>query len=142
MGAELWSTPPFEMVIKPFVPDQVAVPLLFRSRKASAIFVEAGKLMPPFAFVVAFVPATQDAPLSAEHMKPPVQVSKPVMAKSPVPASVPPLKVVVPLTELAPLRARVPPVMFSALAKVAAPVMVSGPALKAMVALLLRLAMV
>src|SRR5258705_6129557 len=41
--------------IEPFAPDQVAVPLLFSVRTESSTFEDAGKLIPAFILVVAFV---------------------------------------------------------------------------------------
>src|ERR1700676_198314 len=90
-----------------------------------------GMFIPPLALVT-------PVPL----MVPPVQVKRPVRVITPAPLRVPALKFVAPCTVLAPFRLRVPPVMLRALAKVAAPVTVSGPLVKAIVALLVRLAMV
>src|SRR5258705_9736885 len=77
--------------IEPFAPDQVAVPLLFSVRTESSTFEDAGKLIPAFALVVAFVPETQVIPLSVEHIVPPVQFRAPFRSTSPAPANVPPV---------------------------------------------------
>src|ERR1700676_2750532 len=90
-----------------------------------------GMLIPPLALIT-------PVPL----MVPPVQVKRPVRVITPAPLRVPALKFVAPCMVLEPFSARVPPVMLRALAKVAAPVTVSGPDVKAIVALLVRPAMV
>jgi hypothetical protein len=116
--------------------------LLFSVRNASPTFAEAGKLIPPFAFVVPFAPAWHDPRLTVEHINPPVQVSKPVRATVPVPDRAPPLRFVAPCTVLAPFSVRVPPLMFKALAKVAGPVTVRGPDVKVIVELATKPAIV
>src|SRR5882724_1534607 len=107
------------MFSEPAVPDQVAVPLLFSVRKASAIFVPEGKLIPAFILVVALAPATQDVLVRDEHIVPPDQFSIVEKFRTPgaAPARVPALKftlaveiVVVPAPKfmVAPLKFRVP----------------------------------
>src|ERR1700739_1853361 len=87
-------TPPFTTAIEPAAPDHVAVPLLFSVRFDSNTVVDAGKLIPAFALVVAFVPTTHEAPLSDEHIVPPVQFKSVAKFRIPgaAPARVPALK--------------------------------------------------
>src|SRR5882757_542999 len=112
-------TEPPIMSNEPLAPDQVAVPLLFRVRTESTTFEEDGKLIPAFALVVPLVPATQEMPLSDEHIVPPVQFSGVEKFKIPgaAPARVPALKftvgvemvsVPVPKFMVAPLKFTVP----------------------------------
>ena len=84
----MWMTAPLESVSKPFVPDQVAVPLLFSSRKARATLAEDGKLMPPLALVVALAPAGHPFRLTVEHNVPPVQFN--AVEKLRIPGAAPP----------------------------------------------------
>ena len=77
------------MSIWPAAPDQVAVPLLFRVRKDSTTFEEAGKLIPAFAFVVALVARRAGSPAEDEK---PVDAARPVqqeVAKFRIPGAAP-----------------------------------------------------
>src|SRR5467141_703056 len=80
------------MVIPPAAPVFVAVPLLTSVRPSNrGLEPDAGKLIPPFAVVVAFgEPVTHVRPLIPVHCVPPDHVKGPLIVRLSVPANVPP----------------------------------------------------
>jgi len=90
------------MTIPFAVPVHVAVPLLTSVRPSNRGSELDGKLMPPFAVVVAFgEPVTHVRPLIPVHCVPPDHVKGPLIVRLSVPANVPPDWVIA-VVEIAP----------------------------------------